>query len=235
MYDSEEMYEVEQESIQEAERLLEMLEKKYGQPNRFGIQPHTSRQFTSPHQEVYKVQENEKGSRTPNIENSSSTSNVLNGSLKNCLAKTKANTKTYIHLKRKMNKEEKPCTQSVTDEKPHVCSICSKAFARKDKLKKHVTIHKSEQDHILCGKEKHLQQTLPDNTCIICNKTFSNTRHLYRHRQIHTGEKPHQCIICNRAFQRKDNLRVHMKTVHAEDSKNKTLQINKPGQMTSLM
>ncbi|PRD17619.1 UNVERIFIED_CONTAM: Kr-h1 [Trichonephila clavipes] len=76
-----------------------------------------------------------------------------------------------------------------TNEKPHVCDICNKAFFLRNKLNLHLRVHTRVKPHI----------------CEICNNAFSQIGDLKRHLRIHTKEKPYVCEICNKI---KQNLQV---------------------------
>ncbi|KAK7071087.1 hypothetical protein SK128_006102 [Halocaridina rubra] len=78
-------------------------------------------------------------------------------------------------------------------EKPFMCNICNKAFAKKGGLKQHSFTHSTEKQHI----------------CTVCNKGFTLKGHLKKHFLIHTGEKPFVCDICNRAFSQSGSLKLH--------------------------
>lgn len=80
--------------------------------------------------------------------------------------------------------------------KPHICTVCKKAFAKSCDLKKHQRIHTGERPYI----------------CHICDKTFTHPTSLRNHRAVHTGEKPFQCSFCGQAFAFSGNLKVHIRS-----------------------
>ena len=78
------------------------------------------------------------------------------------------------------------------------CEICSKQFARKDALRRHVRcVHGQKQYE-----------------CETCSEKFARKEDLRRHvRSLH-GQKQHQCNICLTKFTRKDSLTRHIRCVH---------------------
>ena len=53
--------------------------------------------------------------------------------------------------------------------------------------------------------------------CQQCQKSFAGVWQLKRHMNTHTNEKKFRCEYCEKNFNRNDNLRVHKKSVHAEE------------------
>ncbi|XP_071445622.1 zinc finger protein 431-like [Hetaerina americana] len=83
-----------------------------------------------------------------------------------------------------------------TEEKPHRCEMCSRAFTQNSNLKRHMLTHTGEGSH----------------RCEICSRAFAHNIGLKRHLLTHTGEKSHKCKICSRAFALNANLRRHLLT-----------------------
>ncbi|KAM9889166.1 hypothetical protein OXX79_012340, partial [Metschnikowia pulcherrima] len=83
-------------------------------------------------------------------------------------------------------------------------------------------------EHILNSDMKrpivmHDEQAEPDDPkkkhkCPLCFAPFQRPEHVKRHLKSHTSEKPFQCDMpdCGRRFNRKDNLKAHMKKIHGQ-------------------
>ena len=59
--------------------------------------------------------------------------------------------------------------------RPHVCEICTKTFAKREHLTKHLRIHKSDNKRY---------------SCEYCQKAFRDRYELVRHTRRHTGDFP---------------------------------------------
>lgn len=84
-----------------------------------------------------------------------------------------------------------------TGEKPFVCTICQKAYARKSHLNVHYRVHTGERPFV----------------CEYCNKDFTEKRFLNDHMQTaHNGvDGPLKCPNCAREFAYKTSLKQHLK------------------------
>lgn len=82
-----------------------------------------------------------------------------------------------------------------TQEKPHVCTICNRAFSRVFLLQIHQRTHTGERPF----------------SCEDCGKPFNQQGDLAAHRRTHTGERPHQCDICGKGFIKSSGLTLHRK------------------------
>ncbi|XP_055302445.1 zinc finger protein 883-like [Sitodiplosis mosellana] len=76
------------------------------------------------------------------------------------------------------------------------CTVCSKSFASRSGLKRHVQIHSTD---------KRFQ-------CEICSKRFQLQSYLTEHMKIHTGEKTFNCIHCSKRFLRRSRLELHKRS-----------------------
>ena len=71
-----------------------------------------------------------------------------------------------------------------TAEKPFLCELCGKGFAKRVVLRAHMHVH---------SKEERYQ-------CKICDKRFKYSNQLSSHTRTHTGEKPYQCPVLWQMF-----------------------------------
>lgn len=83
-----------------------------------------------------------------------------------------------------------------TGERPYLCSICDKSFARQETANIHKRTHTGEKPHV----------------CKICHRGFTSSGHLTGHMRSHSGTKTHECKVCLKRFAGSSSLKVHMKS-----------------------
>jgi len=113
------------------------------------------------------------------------------------------------------------------------CDICSKIFAKKSKLEKHIETHGSKKAFScqLCDKNFKHEQNLRlhfnkihgenDNkklfNCDKCGESFARIESLKKHMEVHSVEEsPFHCKPCIRSFPDESKLDQHNKRQHRE-------------------
>ncbi|XP_074657185.1 uncharacterized protein LOC141910349 [Tubulanus polymorphus] len=115
-----------------------------------------------------------------------------------------------------------------TGYRPFECIVCKKRFNRKDYVRHHIKLTHGFEVPLrapttttpFAGQQRRIadtnarRRTNSEFSCPICGKCYSTKRHLARHTFIHTGEKPYGCIVCKKRFNRRDNVRNHIRLQH---------------------
>lgn len=87
-------------------------------------------------------------------------------------------------------------TKAADGLRPHSCEVCTKTFAKREHLTKHLRIHKSDNKRY---------------SCEYCQKAFRDRYELVRHTRRHTGDFPFRCQDCNKGFMRHERYMTHLR------------------------
>ncbi|KAK2498367.1 hypothetical protein MC885_014903 [Smutsia gigantea] len=116
-----------------------------------------------------------------------------------------------------------------TNEKPHVCHLCLRAFRTVTVLRNHIYTHTGTKPN-KCGdcdmafitsgelqrhrRYKHTHEK--PFKCSLCTYASVEVSKLKRHIQSHTGERPFQCHLCSYASKDTYKLKQHKRTHSGE-------------------
>jgi Zinc finger, C2H2 type. len=82
-------------------------------------------------------------------------------------------------------------------DRPYVCSLCGKTFARPDTYKLHMKRHDGYRPY----------------ACHICSRTFTQAYHYRNHMDIHNNSNTNICTICDKSFSDRGSLNRHRRKV----------------------
>ena len=138
---------------------------------------------------------------------------------------------TFIQSNSIFNKDTKNKHQQKTEKQSFFeCSECSKRFASKASLDRHIRSHTMEKPYSceLCGKtfsqsgnrKVHMRIHTGEKKvkCSICDRWFGDNTNLANHQRTHTGQKPFKCELCGKCFAQNGNLAVHMR-IHSGEKR----------------
>ncbi|KAH0619185.1 hypothetical protein JD844_018964 [Phrynosoma platyrhinos] len=116
-----------------------------------------------------------------------------------------------------------------SDEKPHICHLCLKAFRTASLLRNHVNTHTGTKPYkcsecdmafVTSGelsRHRRYKHTLEKPfKCMFCNYCSVEASKLKRHIRSHTGERPYSCTLCSYASRDTYKLKRHMITHSGE-------------------
>lgn len=124
-----------------------------------------------------------------------SNNNNTSNSIQSSIPVTNESTESKVNLPPVENTN---VTSSLNNsqQKTHVCEVCSRGFKRREHLYQHMKLHTGFRPYV----------------CEHCNKAFMRKEHVIRHSTLHSGQKNFTCNICDKSFSRNDNLLKHKKT-----------------------
>uniref|UniRef100_W5MIX9 Transcriptional repressor CTCF n=1 Tax=Lepisosteus oculatus TaxID=7918 RepID=W5MIX9_LEPOC len=119
--------------------------------------------------------------------------------------------------------------KSHTDERPHKCHLCGRAFRTVTLLRNHLNTHTGKvplfmpaclNPILMSGNilklhpKRHFQP--PSSRCVLMYFLMEEVSKLKRHIRSHTGERPFQCSLCSYASRDTYKLKRHMRTHSGE-------------------
>lgn len=125
-----------------------------------------------------------------------------------CGARFTKKSRLQYHLNHSRAHQQPPNVSNTLLERPYECHYCSKRFASKYTIYRHIKRHFPSLR----------KQEIPIE-CQICGRSFKAARNLRRHVKIvHEGQKPYRCHLCSKQFTSANYLKVHIG--HHEGLKN---------------
>lgn len=106
------------------------------------------------------------------------------------------------------------------NEKPFICIVCFKGFAKKSALNSHSLLHK---ENTKVPKSPNENGTSNEDSpgkiyqCPDCSAIMRHKSSYYRHLKVHRFGKTHACTHCDNAYSRYDTLKKHMMKAHFID------------------
>ncbi len=127
----------------------------------------------------------------------------------------------YSHLKRHLETHK-----DVKERKTVQCKECNSTFFEKDKLSRHMLIHRGDNRkkcpicHQGCVNLSDHIKTHTDRsvTCKVCNKVLKSKQCLASHMQLHDkNRKRYSCNVCQKPFPLKTTLNKHLHMHNGDD------------------
>ena len=115
-----------------------------------------------------------------------------------------------------------------SDQKQHVCPICSKEYKTSSSLSNHLDTHSNTTYECFeCGLKLNSKRTLKQHekvhsnltlhNCVICGADFKRTKAYKEHLLLHSNLKPYECEFCQKTFANGPNCRKHKKEMHPKE------------------
>ncbi|PAV74095.1 hypothetical protein WR25_22589 [Diploscapter pachys] len=107
-------------------------------------------------------------------------------------------------------------TRCIDDGKrTYKCTICSRSFEKRDRLRIHVLhVHENHRPHTCTLCNKSFSQSSSLNKCSFCPKAFTASSILRTHIRQHSGEKPFKCAVCGKPFASHAAHDSHVRRTH---------------------
>lgn len=126
--------------------------------------------------------------------------------------------------------------------KPHICTMCKKAFTTSTKLRYHMERHRgirqfqcsecSSMFTAASGLKKHCLRYHSEQrpvACDMCDKSFVCQSECNLHKLRHHSEKNVPCPLCDGKFHSHSNLRSHIRKVHMKGMDLDEFMVNSGG------
>lgn len=100
-----------------------------------------------------------------------------------------------------------------TDQKPHVCSVCTKVFDAQTDLTEHMKQHSNPKPYkcdVSWFQDSIVFVLISNSFSQICQKQFTQSNNLKTHIKTHIYQDPFKCSMCTRSFQDQEEYQLHV-------------------------
>uniref|UniRef100_A0A672I5R8 CCCTC-binding factor (zinc finger protein) n=1 Tax=Salarias fasciatus TaxID=181472 RepID=A0A672I5R8_SALFA len=114
--------------------------------------------------------------------------------------------------------------------RPHKCTDCDMAFVTSGELVRHRRYKHTHEKPFKCSMcdyssveasqiKRHIRSHTGERPfqCSLCSYASRDTYKLKRHMRTHSGEKPYECYICHARFTQSGTMKMHILQKHTEN------------------